>query len=191
MDIYLVRHTTPKIEQGICYGQSDLELADDFPRAFKNIVVQLPNTKNFKVISSPLKRCTTLANQLSNRILLDDRLKELNFGDWELKAWNDIPEADINPWMNDFVNVATPNGESYLQLSSRINAFFEDLIISKADMNIIIVSHAGPIRALLSKLMDISLKDSFNIKINYGDVFHLKKEGRSLKLISEVEVRQA
>ncbi len=30
MEIYLIRHTTPKIAQGICYGQSDLELASNF-----------------------------------------------------------------------------------------------------------------------------------------------------------------
>ncbi len=189
MDIYLIRHTTPDIAQGICYGQSDLGLTEDFPKESKQIIAQLPSTKNYRVISSPLKRCTKLANQFSNHILLDDRLKELNFGDWELKAWHDIPEEDIGPWMNDFVNVGTPNGESYIQLSSRIQAFFEDLVMSETDNSIIIISHAGPIRALLSKLLDISLKDSFRIKIKYGEVFRLKKMRDSLKLVSKVEVK--
>ena len=30
MEIYLIRHTTPKIEKGICYGQADLNVADSF-----------------------------------------------------------------------------------------------------------------------------------------------------------------
>ena len=42
MDIYLVRHTTPKIDKGICYGQSDLELADSYPEEFKAILDVVP-----------------------------------------------------------------------------------------------------------------------------------------------------
>lgn len=30
MKIYLIRHTTPHIEKGICYGQTDLDVAETF-----------------------------------------------------------------------------------------------------------------------------------------------------------------
>ena len=189
MEIYLIRHTTPDIEKGVCYGQTDLKLAKNYTEAFKTVIAQIPKNKNYKIISSPLKRCALLAKQFSNSITFDDRLKELNFGDWELKPWNDIPEEDINPWMADFVNVAVPNGESYVELASRVHDFFEDIRHSEDNQNLIIVTHAGPIRAILSKLLKLALKDSFSIKINYGDVFHLKKTENSLKLISEIELK--
>ena len=188
MEIYLIRHTTPDIEKGICYGQSDLDLVGSYAQEFESISNKIPNTENCNVFSSPLKRCKLLAKHFSDDITFDVRLKELNFGDWELKAWNDIPEKDINPWMKDFVNVVVPNGESYTQLASRVSSCFKDILDSKNQETIIIVSHAGPIRAFLSELLNIDLKDSFSIKINYGDIFHLRKENDSVKLITEINL---
>lgn len=188
MEIYLIRHTTPKIEKGICYGQSNIGLASNYKEEFNIVHSKIPELTNFKVISSPLKRCALLAKQFSNTIIFDDRIMELNFGKWELKAWNDIPEKDMNPWMNDFVNVTVPSGESYTQLAKRVYSFFEDIEKYKNNQNIIIITHAGPIRAFLSKLLKIPLKDSFNIKINYGDVFCLRKENDNIKLITEINL---
>lgn len=189
MEIYIIRHTTPDIEKGICYGQTDLNLKDTFPDEFKAIKKQIPNSKTSYIIkSSPLKRCALLANYLGAPVLFDDRLKELDFGDWEMQRWNHIPEEDLNPWMKDFVNVRVPKGESYTDLASRVYNFFEDIINSDNEQNLIIVTHAGPIRAFLASVIDLPLEKSFNIKIQYGDVFHLEKTGNSLKLISEVEL---
>lgn len=189
MDIYLVRHTTPKIEKGICYGQSDLDLADNYSEEFKAVLNKIPKKNNYQVISSPLKRCDLLANAFETSIVYDERLKELNFGDWELMPWNDIPKEKIDPWMKDFVKVQVPNGESYVQLAARVTSFLKDLIASEDNKNTIIVSHAGPIRALLAGILDIPLEKSFSINIQYGDVFHLRKESGSLKVISEIDIR--
>ncbi|TGV02728.1 alpha-ribazole phosphatase [Flavivirga rizhaonensis] len=187
MEIYIIRHTTPDIEKGICYGQTDLDLAGTFPKEFKTVKQQIPDG-TYHIKSSPLKRCVLLANHLEPHVLLDDRLKELDFGDWEMKAWNNISEETLNPWMKDFVNVRVPNGESYVELASRVNAFFEDFIKSHDEKDLIIVSHAGPIRTFLSSILNIPLEKSFNIKIQYGDVFHLRKEGDSWNLLSKVEL---
>ncbi|OEK08709.1 alpha-ribazole phosphatase [Flavivirga aquatica] len=188
MEIYLIRHTTPHIEKGICYGQSDLDLANTYTEEFKTIKTKIPENKNYKVFSSPLKRCALLAKQFSDTVNYDNRLKELDFGDWELKAWNAISEEDMKPWMTDFVNEPVPNGESYTQLASRVHAFFEDILASESTKDLIIVTHAGPMRAYLSALLGIPLKVSFNIKINYGDIFQLKKENKVLKLITEINI---
>ncbi len=169
MEIYLVRHTTPDIQKGICYGQSDLEVTTTFEKEVEKIHSQIPIQTISNIYSSPLKRCKVLAETFDLPVIFDDRLKELNFGDWELRDWNTIPPEEINPWMQDFVNVSTPNGESYIQLQKRILAFYEGLDHS-SDQKIIIVSHAGPMRALLADLQKIDLKDSFNIKITYGEI---------------------
>ena len=120
MEIYLVRHTTPKIQKGICYGQSDLDLADTWTIEFKKLKLMLPDQVD-KVFSSPLKRCTRFANELNGHITLDERLKELDFGDWELKKWDNIPDDELFSWMNDFTNVAPKNGERFQDFFNRIN----------------------------------------------------------------------
>jgi len=172
MEIYLVRHTTPNIEKGICYGQSDLGITDTFDSEVIKIHKEIPIHKISKIYSSPLQRCKILADTFNIPTIFDDRLKELNFGDWELKAWNDIHPSELNPWMEDFVNVQVPNGESYIMLQKRMLAFYND-IAHTAEGSIIIVAHAGPIRALLAHLQQIELKNSFDIKINYGDVIKI------------------
>ncbi|MBJ6367103.1 alpha-ribazole phosphatase [Snuella sedimenti] len=189
MEIYLVRHTTPCIEKGICYGQSDLDLDNDYYKEFENITQQIPQNKLYNVISSPLKRCSLLAYHLSSFPEFDNRLKELHFGDWELKAWHNIAEEELNPWMQDFVNVSPPNGESYLELASRVSAFFEDLKQIQTAKDIIIVTHAGVIRAYLSKFLGIELEQSFKIKMDYGAVFQLKKENGTLNLVTPLNLK--
>ncbi|WP_299441009.1 alpha-ribazole phosphatase [uncultured Aquimarina sp.] len=172
MEIYLVRHTTPNIEKGICYGQSDLGITDTFDSEVIKIHNQIPVHKISKIFCSPLQRCKILAETFNIPIVYDNRLKELDFGDWELKAWNDIHPSELNPWMEDFVNVQVPNGESYVTLQKRILEFYNSLEHTAED-SIMIVAHAGPIRALLAYIQQIELKDSFDIKINYGDVMKI------------------
>lgn len=170
MELILIRHTTPKIEKGICYGQSDLDLTDTFLEELQPILNQVAvNDKNVGYYSSPLLRCKLLAEKLSDAIIFDDRLKELDFGDWELKAWNDIDKKDLDIWMNDFVNQPTKNGESYVDLHKRTTDFLEE-IKSKKHQKVIIVTHGGVMRSLASYINKTPLKKSFDLKIGYGAI---------------------
>ena len=113
MEIFLIRHTTPLIEKGICYGQTDLDITDSFEEEVSMIQPHLRQT-NIKVYSSPLQRCAKLANALYRSEIIEyhDELMELNCVDWEMQKWDEIPKSAIQPWMDDFVNVVVPNGES-------------------------------------------------------------------------------
>ncbi|UCS92839.1 alpha-ribazole phosphatase [Echinicola marina] len=175
MEIFLIRHTQPAIEKGICYGQTDLELASSFEKDLRLVEENLPQNINFQSIySSPLKRCKKLAVGLfGNFIIEDHRLKELDFGDWEMKAWNKIPHKELNPWMEDFVHTPCPNGESYHKLSNRGIDFLNELNKLPAGP-IAIVTHAGPIRAMHAHVNNIALKDSFDLKVEYGEIIRLQ-----------------
>ena len=182
MEIYLIRHTTPKIEKGICYGQADLDVALTFDSEVAKILNLVHFTEETKIYSSPLKRCTKLAQTFSKNVIIDDRLMELNFGDWELQKWNDLPEKESSIWMNDFVNESTPNGEAYIDLAKRANEVFNE-ITSTSTKRIIITTHAGVIRSILSKMNNIHLKDSFDIKVEYGQIFKISKQNNTFTLL--------
>lgn len=171
MAIYLVRHTTPDIEKGICYGQTDLDLASTYTEEFKAVLNQLPTPMDI-VYTSPLKRCLQLAKVIGSHPIKEDRLKEIDFGDWELQPWDEIPESEIQPWYKDYVNVPSKNGESLADLSQRVLAFYKTLEV-KPNQNICIVAHSGVIRVILAHLQNIALKDCFQDlgKIEYGGVF--------------------
>ena len=171
MEIYLIRHTTPDINKSICYGQSDILLANTFLEEASIIQEKFKHISFDAVFSSPLYRCVELAKLLKPNFYLDNRLKELDFGDWELKKWDDIPLSESRYWMNDFVNEAPPNGESYVALQQRVLDFYNELV-DKPFGRVVIITHAGVIRALLSYLRGIALVNSFDlIKVGYGEVF--------------------
>lgn len=173
MEIILVRHTTPDIEKGVCYGQTDIGIADTFLEEIKPILKEVPvNNKQTIYYSSPLQRCKLLAAQISDAFVFDNRLKELDFGDWELKKWDDINKQELDIWMNDFVNIATSNGESYVDLHTRTVSFLNEIQALKKE-RVVIVTHAGVIRSLWAYTNNVSLENSFELKLDYGQVITL------------------
>ena len=181
MDIYLIRHTTLDVPAGTCYGQSDVPLATTFAEEAATLQAKLPARWD-QVYCSPLSRCRRLAAQLHDQPVQDVRLQELNFGDWEGCLWNDIDPTVIGPWMNDFVHVACPQGESYRQLYERVTAFWQEATNkapeSTMDKRIAIVTHAGPIRALLSHVLTLPLEHSFRLKISHGSISLVRIENQ-------------
>lgn len=171
MELYLIRHTTPDIADGVCYGQSDIELADSFPDELKVLQSKLPvEDTAFQVYSSPLRRCSRLASKLSvGTIITDDRLMELDFGDWEGREWNDINREELSEWMKDFVETECRGGESYRRLYGRVTAWWKE-IVKKEQEKILTVTHAGVIRCLLSHALGLPLENSFRLQVNYGSI---------------------
>ena len=177
MEIYLVRHTETACEKGICYRQSDVDLAEPFDSIFEKIVSQLPSEAI--IFSSPLKRCVILAQYIQDNIKTisyqeDKRLMEMNFGDWEMKNWNDILPEQLNPWMEDFVNVPALNGESFVLLHKRTEAFLSYLTSKQINSPIIVVCHAGIIRSILCHHAELPLKDAFQNKADFGEVIKIE-----------------
>ncbi|MFY8023812.1 MAG: alpha-ribazole phosphatase [Sediminibacterium sp.] len=170
MEIYLIRHTTPKVEKGICYGQADLDITETFLEEVEAIKPHLPS-EGIKVYSSPLQRCKKLADALFEGLNIDihDDLMELNCGQWELLPWNDIPKEEIQPWMDDFVNVRVPQGESYVDLHNRVVNRFNKIV--EKQESAVIVAHGGVLRSILSHITSTPLKESFDaFTLHYGCV---------------------
>jgi alpha-ribazole phosphatase len=175
MELYLIRHTKPKIATGVCYGQADIDVDESFEAEWKSIVPHFP-THIHTIYSSPLQRCAKLAKALTQKpILYDDRLKELNCGNWELQPWDDIPKEQVQPWMDDFVNVQIPNGESYVHLHNRVVDFFKEW--EALGLSAVVCTHAGVIRSMLSHINNVELINSFNaFGITYGCVVKIEKD---------------
>ena len=113
-----------QIEPGICYGQSDIDVAAGFADDLARTQVKLTDIGFDAVYSSPLQRCVKLAEGLNIGITLqDNRLKELHFGDWEMCAWDDIPREIFDVWAHDYANKSPPNGETFMQLQQRVLVF--------------------------------------------------------------------
>lgn len=182
MEIYLIRHTIPDIEKGICYGQLDIDVTSSFEDEATKITNAIATETDTIIYSSPLKRCTKLASKFSKNIIIDERLMELNFGDWENHKWKNIPKPELDVWMNNFVNVKIPNGEAYTDLFKRATEVFYE-ITSNNSNKIIIITHGGVIRSIIANINKIPLNKSFDFKIEYGQIIKIKKQNNSYKIL--------
>jgi alpha-ribazole phosphatase len=177
--IYLIRHTTPAIEKGVCYGQSDLDVTGGFPEEAAIIRDCLNKDTNKdkveKIYSSPLQRCRKLATHLfpGSTIYEADQLKEIHCGLWEMRRWDDIPREETDPWMKDFVNVRIPGGESYLDLYGRVIPWFSG---NTETGPVAIFTHGGVIRSILSYITGTPLTQSFKtFSLHYGCIIRIKR----------------
>lgn len=170
MNIYLIRHSAVYNPNKLCYGQSEIPLEENFTADFDWIKDHLNLSSKTLYYSSPFRRCTKMAAFLSeDDFMIDEKLSELNFGDWEMQAWNKIPKEELDPWMQDFVNYTIPKGENFMDLSDRAVQFFEDLITVDAE-DVVIVTHAGVIRSLAAYILDFPLERAFNLQIDYSSI---------------------
>ncbi len=179
--IYLIRHTSPLVAKGTCYGQTDLDITATFEQEATVVKQALPDQITH-IYSSPLQRCTKLAQFVfgEKNMQYEPKLMELNCGDWEMKPWDDIPEHEIKPWMEDYVNVQIPNGESYVMLYERIVQIFEQIANTHKNETVAIVAHGGVLRSILCYITNTPLVQSFDtFKINYGAVFRLNSNDDS------------
>ena len=173
MNLFVIRHTNVDVEPGICYGQSNVGVAYSFYSEKEKIEREINEIYFDTILSSPLFRCKTLTESLfsTEKIVFDERLKELNFGDWELKKWDDVynsPKGKI--WMNNYQTLPTLNGESYPEMVERVRAFYSELVLKKYD-NVAIITHAGVIRIFKSIIEKIPIDELFvSFKPDYGSV---------------------
>lgn len=175
LKLFLIRHTALQVPSGICYGQSDIDVASSFMDEALHTQQKILNTQFDAIFTSPLQRCLKLANALNiGEPLVDNRLMELNFGDWEMSAWDDIPRDIFDAWAHNYANLAPPNGETFSQLQQRGVDFLEEILAHYPNGNIAIVTHGGMIRALLAHVLNMPLKGLFRLTIDYGSITQLE-----------------
>ncbi|NJL12162.1 MAG: alpha-ribazole phosphatase [Microscillaceae bacterium] len=181
--VYLLRHTTPAVEKGLIYGQTDLDVADSFAEEVAEIQKIVPHHRELPLYSSPLRRCQVLAETLrGNPLRFDERLKEMHFGQWEMKRWDEIEAEKRKYWLENIETASTPEGESNQALQKRSLEFWEELQ-SKNYAEVGLVTHYGVIQSLLAHLLHIPLAKAFRLDIGYGAVVRiLIQEGQYYKI---------
>ena len=154
MKLFFLRHTSLNVEIDVFYGQTDLDVSDRFEEEVKLIQKKIKNfnidTNSIKVYSSPLKRCIKLTNKLTENYIVDERIKEMNLGDWEMKKMSSISKKEKLDWENNLLSFKIPNGESNNEFLKRLKSFLEDIF--KFNEDALIVCHAGSINGMLSLL---------------------------------------
>ncbi|MEL7109493.1 MAG: alpha-ribazole phosphatase [Pseudomonadota bacterium] len=173
MPLILLRHTTPLVAEGTCYGRTDLPLTETFEQEAEQVIAELP--KIAKIVSSPLQRCRRLADAVGQArglaVTIEPNVTEMDFGTWEGRLWSDIPRQDIDQWAGDFLHGRPHGGESVAMLRARVVSALA--AFSDAPEPILIVTHSGVIRAALAKG---DTADHFNTQIDFGGFISMPTE---------------
>ncbi|MFT3848266.1 MAG: alpha-ribazole phosphatase family protein [Propionivibrio sp.] len=170
MQVFLIRHPQPVIGAGICYGRLDVDA--HAPQAVaEHIKPRLP--KDVPIYSSPLRRARQLAAALHPSPVIDARLSEIDFGDWEGRAWDDIERNALDAWAADVIGFTPPGGESVAGLQARVLDFAASLPALPA---VALVTHAGVLRALFGHWRQLPAAEWTQLRFDYGSVTALHIE---------------
>ena len=120
MDVILARHTSVGVPKGTCYGFSDVPVADTFEAEAAETKRRLEGLTFDAVYSSPLTRARKLASFCGwPEPYVDDRLKEMNMGEWEMRKFDEIDDPNLQLWYDDYMHLAATGGESFPELYHR------------------------------------------------------------------------
>jgi alpha-ribazole phosphatase len=180
MEVYLIRHTTPDVPRGTSYGHTDVPLKSTFPEELAAVRTKLAEiSMPERFYSSPLSRCTRLAEGLAGRApIVDRRLIEINFGEWEMRFWN----GDTLPILKGLIHTPAPQGESYQDVQRRVVGFLEDLSHEQFS-RVAVVTHAGVIRGAIAHLLHMPLDRLFALVPSLGSIARIDMTGDDRRLL--------
>ena len=130
------------------------------------------------IISSPLSRChkfsEALADTLGIQYSVNDNLKEIGFGSWEGRTPDDIKhnEGDaLQRFLQDPVNNRPPGAEPLHDFAERVWTVYEAIAEQYRGQHVLVVAHAGVIRAITSNVLGMSLDHVYSrLKVEYAAI---------------------
>ena len=163
MKVSLVRHTSVELDGNFtCYGALDVEVNPTFEQEAEGAKARIAGLQPDGVYTSPLRRAVKLATYCGyGDAVRDDRLREMNFGDWEGKPWSEIlPPQDIPAFFRYYVDHRTPGGESLSDQQERVRAFLDEKK-QEGYQHILLFCHGGVINCARTLVGETTIVEAF------------------------------
>lgn len=174
MKIYITRHSkTLWNEEKRLQGRLDSPLTKE---GIENAYALKEHLKSFQfdyIYSSPIYRAYHSASILfDDGIIKDDRLMEMNFGDFEGKYIKDLLKTKEyhDLWHNPGEFIRIQNGESYEDVIKRAESFIGDLKQLDDNADVLIVTHGMFFIVFLATMLGYAKQDftKFNQNVVLG-----------------------
>lgn len=174
MEIVLIRHTSVDVPPGVCYGQSDVPLRPTFPTEAASVLERLKPYRPFDhVFTSPLSRCVRLAGYCGYLDAeRDDRLKEIDFGEWEMQPFDHIDDPRLQEWYADYLHVAATGGESFAMQYRRVSHFLGELR-TRPYRRVAIFAHGGVLICAQLYASIVREEEAFQTLSPYGGIVQI------------------
>jgi broad specificity phosphatase PhoE len=138
-----------------------------------------------RIISSPLRRARQTAAAIAAAhgltVTVDERLVELDYGDWDGKPLAEVPANAWAEWRAD-PTFAPPGGESLVDVSARVISLCLDLVAAGDD--VVAVSHVSPIKAAVCWALGTDERASWRMHLDLASVTRVAARGATPYLAS-------
>ena len=162
--LFLIRHGETASNREMRYlGSRDEPLAESGLLQADRLAEALAPLPLRAVYASPLRRAAETGGRIATArelgLLLEPRLREQCFGEWEGMTRAEVLAGDgdrLLRWETD-LGLAPPGGESLASVQARVLGLVEELVQGHRQDWVALVSHVGPIKALLCAAMGVPL----------------------------------
>jgi alpha-ribazole phosphatase len=183
MNIYLVRHgETQENKNKLYYGNLDVSLNEKGKTQALKASEALREINFDRVYTSERSRtketASLILNGRSNPFMIDKRINEMDFGEFEGKDFKEIQRLypkEYEAWKNNWKEFSLPGGESYTEVYKRVDNFMEELL-KENYKNVLVVSHGGIIRTILCYVLGGNLDNFWKFSSNNCDLCLIKYE---------------
>jgi broad specificity phosphatase PhoE len=172
-EIAFVRHgETERNRAGLLQGRSDASLTELGRAQAARVGALLARERPRRIATSPLPRAVETASIIAARcgsppVQVDDRLVELDYGEWEGRPVADVSADDWRRWRDD-ASFAPPGGECLGDVAARIAAFCGDM--ARFDDTTVAVSHVSPIKAAVAWALGVPDSVAWRTRLSVASV---------------------
>ena len=164
---YFLRHgeTAWNAEGRLC-GRTDIALSPAGRQQARALARGLKALSFEALYTSPLDRALETARLIGRDLGLapvpDERLVELNYGDWEGKTIAEIQRTDpatYRAWVANPAAVAPPKGETGEELVRRVAPFLDQIVSGRTRGNVVVVCHKTVCRLVVCHILGLPLSE--------------------------------
>ncbi len=189
--LILIRHgETPHNRDKRYQGHRDTSLTTEGKRQTREIALRLRDKPLDAIYSSDLKRTRYMAEVINSyhslKINILPELREIDFGDWEGKTYNEIQrkwESLLNGWERKPSKVKIPNGESIQELAKRTRTIIKKIIRAHLNQKVAIITHGGPIRIILMDALGLEADNWWGTITSNGGISIIEYQSKRAKVL--------
>jgi broad specificity phosphatase PhoE len=184
--LYLVRNAaTEWSREKRVAGRRDLPLSAEGRAQAEATAVHFRELELAEVLSSPLPRAVETADAIASPhkldVARDPRLTDLHAGRWEGLRHAEIAANDeYKAFLNDPVGRNVPGGEPLVEVRDRmISSVGQALVDNELGANVVIVSHAAPLRVLIAHYLGMNVAHYHRLRLSPASVTALRFDAPS------------
>lgn len=178
--IYLIRHGETDLNKAKCfYGSLDVSINNTGKRQAMSLKEAFLEINPDNIFISGKKRTKETADIVfpNQAKIIEERFAEKGFGEWEGLDANEIEKLypeEWQKWLDNPFGYTPPEAESFSEFKKRVLTAYQEIVATTTD-NVVIISHLGVIRTIVSYASSIDDFWSINLEQDAWLELEIKK----------------